>query len=319
MVDASGFVVEASSVSRAFGSNLVLDDVSVRLGGSTVHALIGPNGAGKTTLLRVLAGLLDPSTGTVNVLGARPADWTIRQQIGWVPPGDRTFYNRLTGMENLVFFARLYGMSRPVAVRSALSMMDAVGLGDSTGKQTGLYSKGMLKRLAIARALLPSPKLLLLDEATHDLDPNGAELVRNLVRGAVEKGATVLWASQLVDELPGFADTVTVLGRSRVVFDGPVKELLSVAVVRKYTVRVDNGFAGDEALRIAKRAIGPMGRVATADGRGIEQLLLELSPTVALGDAIGALSTAGLRVVACTEERSGIQEAFATLTRGEFP
>ena len=188
--------------------------IDLEVAAGEVHALLGPNGAGKTTLMRILSGLVDPSAGSAHVLDRRAGrSPELRALIGMVPPGDRTFYLRLSGLENLVFFARLHGLRRRAARARSLELLEAVGLGDAATRPISTYSHGMQKRLSFARALLSDPELLLVDEATHDLDPVAAQQVRDLTAARAATGTAVLWATQRIEELHGFAQRVTVLDR----------------------------------------------------------------------------------------------------------
>ncbi|HWI07606.1 MAG TPA: ABC transporter ATP-binding protein [Solirubrobacteraceae bacterium] len=204
-------------VSRRFGERDVLRGVSLRVAAGEIHALLGPNGAGKTTLLRILAGLADATSGTIDMA----------TRAGLVPSGDRTFYLRISGLENLVFFARMHGLRHAAAKRRALEVLELVGLSDAARRPVGRYSHGMQKRLSFARALLAEPTVLLVDEATHDLDPEGAERIRALTRELATHGAAVLWTTQRIDEIRGFADAVTFLHQGAVRFAGSVTELIA--------------------------------------------------------------------------------------------
>jgi ABC-2 type transport system ATP-binding protein len=221
--------LDVRGLRRRFDRHTALDgvDFTVQLG--EIHALLGPNGAGKTTLLRTISGLVSPTEGSVAVLGLEVTlrNRALQGRVGLVPSGDRTFYLRLSGLENLVFFARLHGMRRRAAVARAHEVLDAVGLSEPARRRVGTYSHGMQKRLSIARALLTEPGLLLVDEATHDLDPEGAERVRSLVAERAAAGAAVVWTTQRVEEISAFADRVTVLSAGRVRFRGTVDELLA--------------------------------------------------------------------------------------------
>jgi ABC-type multidrug transport system ATPase subunit len=314
-------VIEAEQVSRAFRDVQALADVSLTICAGEIHALLGPNGAGKTTLLRVLSGLMDPSEGTVHVLGwdTRGAPRPLRGAIGFVPANDRSFYLRISGLENLAFFARLHGLRRREAFDRAHELIEAVGLGGAERRRAGLYSHGMLKRLAIARALIPKPRILLVDEATHDLDPVGAVAVRELVAATTATGTAVLWATQRLDEIRGFADGVTLLMGGRAAFQGTVPGLIELAVPRRYLLRLRNGSLPASALEgPANRALGPIASIRPAEGSE-EQYLLDLQDEAVVGDAVTALSAAGIRVLSCSHERSEVENAFLTVTRTEAP
>jgi ABC-2 type transport system ATP-binding protein len=306
-------VVEISRLSRAFKGTTVLTDLDLTIRPGEVHALIGPNGAGKTTLLRIVAGLLAPTTGEVRVMGHVATDSHTRSRIGWVPAGDRTFYLRISGRENLLFFARLHGLTGRRAKQRIDELLDAVDLTDAAHRPSGQYSQGMLKRLGIARALLTEPKLLLFDEATHDLDLDGAETVRKMVRATAEQGAGVMWATQRLEELPGLADTVSVIGSGGILFQGPVDRLLAEASVRSFVLRTDTPAVASD-LEEVRRRLGHRSLVepiASSDG---SRLRVELGDGDRLGTVIALLEAAGTHVTSCTEQEAEIRLAFRSVT-----
>jgi len=310
---ASATALEVRAVTRTFGALTVLDGVCMRTEAGEVRALLGPNGAGKTTLLRILSGLTAPSTGQVvfhTTDGARPGGWEARGLVGLVPSGDRSFYLRLSGLENLVFFARLYGLGRAQARRRAADLLGRVGLSDAAGRRVGLYSQGMKRRLAAARALLVEPPVLLVDEATHDLDPDGARTIRELVRDVARDGTAVLWVTQRLDEIRGFADTVTVLASGAVRFDGTVDQLISTSRGRRYVVRLAADGSDPAFLR---SALGGVAALDPASGDG-EHYRLTLAPGTVLGRALACLTDAGAAILGCHHERSEVEEAFLALT-----
>jgi ABC-2 type transport system ATP-binding protein len=235
--------VEVRGLHRRFERSIALDGVDFTVRAGEIHALLGPNGAGKTTLLRTISGLVAPTEGSVHVLGADANSGTRarRGHVGLVPSGDRTFYLRISGLENLVFFARLQGLRRRRAIARAHEVLTAVGLTDAAHQRVGTYSHGMQKRLSIARALLTEPGVLLVDEATHDLDPEGAQRVRALVAERAATGTAVIWATQRIDEIGGFAKRVTLLSAGRVRFAGSVDELLAAGGLEDVAVSGSSG------------------------------------------------------------------------------
>ena len=306
--------IEARRVSRSFGAKQALREVSLAVMPGRIHALLGPNGAGKTTLLRILTGLTGPDTGEVRVLGSGAGDLMSREarrSIGLVPSGDRTFYMRLSGLENLRFFARMHGLSKNEAVARSWEVLHDVGLEDAARQVMGTYSHGMQKRLSVARALLMSPPNLFVDEATHDLDPQAARRVQELVADAVAYGTAVVWATQRIDEIRGFADRVTVLREGTVRFEGSVPQLMAVTIARRYLVHLHG--EGD-VLAVAGAALEDLGGVALSSDADGEHFIVALREEVVLGRAVAALDAAGLSVLTCREERSEIEAAFLFLT-----
>jgi ABC-type multidrug transport system ATPase subunit len=296
--------VSVRGVARHFGSKTALRGVDLEVGPGEIHALLGPNGAGKTTLTRIICGLVDPDAGTVHRSGI----------VGLVPSGDRTFYLRLSGRENLLFFGRLNGFRAREAKRRAAEVLDAVGLTEAAKLPVGRYSHGMQKRLSVARALLANPSLLLVDEATHDLDPAGAAQVRVLVERLAERGTAVLWTTQRVEEIRGFAHNVSFLHKGSVCFAGTVAELIARAPSQRYAVSIRNGNpVRPPDADWLQRVLGETARIlAGPDGPG--HFLLEPAPSHAFGSVIAELATAGYVVTACRQERAEIETAFLALT-----
>ena len=206
-----------------------------------IHALLGPNGAGKTTLLRILVGLLIPDAGDVGVLGpaARGDD------LPAVPPFLRV---RPLGRPQLLPAGERDG-EPPVlraaprapkrqAVTRAGELLEMVGLDDAASRRVGSYSHGMQKRLSVARALLTEPRILFVDEATHDLDPQAPSGSASWFATQVRSGVAVVWTTQRVEEIRGFADHVTLLHEGTVRFQGTVPQLLASVPRRRFLVRV---------------------------------------------------------------------------------
>ena len=298
------------SATRTFGDVRALDGVSLEVRPGEIHALLGPNGAGKTTLLRLLTGLVTPTTGHVAVLGASvgPRQRAHRDGVGFVPSGDRSFYERLSGEENLLFFARLHGLNKRASRARAREALAQVGLADAARRPVATYSHGMQKRLSVARALLGSPAVLLVDEATHDLDPVNAARVRDLVSRLAEQGSAVLWATQRIEEIRGFADRATLLVEGRVRFAGAVAALLAQADSRRYVLRL----GGSRRLSELQEVLGPTARLEALAEQG--HIALELRAGAVLGDAVSMLAAAGARVHDCRRERAEAEDAFLALS-----
>ena len=301
--------IEIEGLHRSFGSVHALKGVDLEVAAGEVHALLGPNGAGKTTLMRILSGLVDPSEGSAHVLDRRAGrSPELRALIGMVPSGDRTFYLRLSGHENLVFFGRLHGLRRRAAGARASELLDAVGLGEAALRPISTYSHGMQKRLSFARALLCDPQLLLVDEATHDLDPVAAQQVRELAVERTRHGAAVLWATQRIEELHGFADRVTVLDRGTVAFAGSVTALAAIGGGDRHILQLAS------TTTISPAALDGLGSLHPAPGQDASHVLLALAPGASLGAAISALTAAGAEIVSCRDERPPIERAFLAVT-----
>jgi ABC-2 type transport system ATP-binding protein len=311
-------LVSVSDLHRDFRGVQALRGVSLSVDAGEIHALLGPNGAGKTTLLRVLTGLLVPSAGTVRVAHTDVSDReALQRAVGFVPASDRSFYLRISARENLRFFGRLYGLSRNEALAEAARALASVGLEQAADRRVNTYSHGMVKRLAVARALLVLPRVLLVDEATHDLDPEGAQEIRELVQGVADAGAAVIWTTQRVEEIRGFADRVTLLTAGQVRFAGTVSGLLSHATPQAFLVTARNGgLGGAELAATMQRALGSRGTVDPPDTPDGESFRLTLHDGTSLGEAIASLTGAGIGILGCRDEQPELEKAFVALTTG---
>ena len=193
-------------------------------------AILGPNGAGKSTLLRILATLVRPSRGQVRILGHDLRDsLRVRRLVGWATGDDRAFYWPLTGQANLEFFAALYGLRGAAGAGRIRTVLGQVGLAEVAGVAYRAYSSGMRQRLALARALLHAPPVLLLDEPTRSLDPEAAAGVRALLRTCQAAGQTLLWVTHDPAEAAACCDRAIWLRAGSVVADGAPAALAAPA------------------------------------------------------------------------------------------
>lgn len=209
-----------------------LSEVSFEVDSSQVVGLVGSNGAGKTTLFRIIATLLDATSGHVFVDGydTRESPEEVRKRLGLILEGERGIYQRLTGLDNLEFFGVMQGMTKSKARERGSELMERLGLSHRDRRVFG-YSAGMRVRLALARSLLPDPRLLLLDEPTRSLDPNAAAEAMGLLAELAGSGRAVLLASHRLDEVRAFCDKVVVIRSGKVRFIGPPGDIDLVAMM----------------------------------------------------------------------------------------
>ena len=210
--------VEVSSVSCVFGSVVALNDLSLRVEPGTVVGIVGPNGAGKTTLIDVICGLVRPTRGSVRVLGQDVSDHAaaLRARIG-VLPQETALYDEVTALQNLRFAAALYGVPQPEA--RIAEVLDLVGLTARARDVVRGFSGGMQRRLAIARALLHNPPLLILDEPTVGVDVEARHQIWAHIRSLKAGGRTVVLTTNYLDEAEALCDRVVILRAGRVVAD----------------------------------------------------------------------------------------------------
>ena len=218
----SNTAISVTDLSKKYGDQVAVSHATFEVPLGTICGFVGPNGSGKTTTMRMLLGLITPSGGTGEILGEsikHPEKYLSR--VGAMIEGP-AFYPALSGKENLNVLATLGGFSTD-RVRG---LLDQVGLGDRGKSKFKTYSLGMKQRLGIAAALLPNPKLLMLDEPTNGLDPEGIQEVRALLRSLANNGTSVFVSSHLLSELELISDYLVMLRKGEVVFTGKMTDLM---------------------------------------------------------------------------------------------
>jgi ABC-2 type transport system ATP-binding protein len=218
----SNTAISVTDLSKKYGNQVAVSHATFEVPLGTICGFVGPNGSGKTTTMRMLLGLISPTGGTGEILGEsikHPEKYLPR--VGAMIEGP-AFYPALSGKENLNVLATLGGFSTD----RVQGLLEQVGLGDRGKSKFKTYSLGMKQRLGIAAALLPNPKLLMLDEPTNGLDPEGIQEVRALLRSLANEGTSVFVSSHLLSELELISDYLVMLRKGEVVFTGKITDLM---------------------------------------------------------------------------------------------
>ncbi|MGO9559559.1 MAG: ABC transporter ATP-binding protein [Acidimicrobiales bacterium] len=295
-------------LSKRFGPSLVIDGVDLVVPRGCAFGCLGPNGAGKTTLLRAVLGLTRPNTGEIRVLGHEmPRDSKkALQRVGAIVDEPR-FHNYLSGLENLELLAASRGAR---AADRIWPSIDRVGLGERATDAVSKYSMGMRQRLALASCLLADPQLLLLDEPMNGLDPAGMLEIRELIRGFVAEGRTVVLSSHLLDEVQRTCEYVAILDQGRVVVQGRIEDLVRQ---RAAGIRV----TCDDATRAASLLAGLEG-IAAVTPAGPSTFIVTIvqgwQPEPMAAAVNRYLIQAGIGVSGLWVERASLEDRFLQLT-----
>lgn len=222
-------VLECRGLRRSFGKILAVDGVGFHIDPGETYGLLGPNGAGKTTAISMIAGLLERDGGEVVVAGEPMTTHSVRAKsaLGYVPQ-DLAIYPDLSGRENLMFFARLYGMSTAEARRRSDEVLALTGLADRAGDQTKQYSGGMKRRLNVGIGLLHRPRLLILDEPTVGVDPQSRNAILESVEGLSGAGMAVLYTTHYMEEAERLCDRIGIIDHGKLIAEGTRAELVSM-------------------------------------------------------------------------------------------
>jgi heme ABC exporter ATP-binding subunit CcmA len=209
--------VAVEGVWKFYGDFPALRDIRLEAAPGSCLALIGRNGAGKTTLLRILGGFSRPGKGSIRIFGREPRDTEARRRVGFIGHGI-SVYDELSALENLTLFGRLYNLPEPR--RTALEWLERTGLGHVKDGLVREFSRGMRQRLAVARAFLHSPDVLLMDEPFTALDDRAIAVLQTLLRAALAEGRTMIMSTHQLREALELATDVALLNRGRVAFHG---------------------------------------------------------------------------------------------------
>ena len=292
-------MIEVRGLTKRYGPDTVVDDLSFTVAAGQVTGFLGPNGAGKTTTMRMIVGLATPDAGSVTVGGRRYADFPAPlTEVGTLLDAGAVHGGR-RAQDHLLALAASNGLPR----RRVDEVLARTGMAAVAGKRAVGFSLGMRQRLGIAAALLGDPRVLIFDEPVNGLDPEGIRWVRELMRSLAAEGRAVLVSSHLMSEMALTADHLVVVGRGRLVADTSVSELMRVA--GGGTVQVRTTDPGALTLRLS--AAGATVR------EGLESSLVVSGLTAA---DIGALAAYhGLVLSELTPQRASLEDAFMALTR----
>jgi ABC-2 type transport system ATP-binding protein len=303
--------IETTQLVKTFGPTRALDGLDLTIRGGSVYGLLGPNGAGKTTGIRVLATLLQPTSGRASVLGhdvVREAA-VVRQKISLT--GQYASVDEdLTAHENLVLVGRLLGLSWTDARRRSAELLAAFGLDDAAGRQVLTYSGGMRRRLDIAASLVTRPEVLFLDEPTTGLDPRSRNQVWDLVREIAAAGTTVLLTTQYLEEADRLAERLAVIDHGRVIAEGTSRELKASIRGNALRLHLANPEQRGEAQALLTRLLGA-GVPSDGDPAAIA---VTVADAQAAAELIGALSRERIALKDFSLGAPSLDDVFFALT-----
>jgi ABC-2 type transport system ATP-binding protein len=291
--------IELKNVRRTFNTStgvfrrrrkevVALDRLSLSVGEGELFGILGPNGAGKTTTIKVLTTLLIPTDGTASVLGLDVVRDTqkVRRRIGFVFGGERGLYYRVSGRDNLHYFAELYGLPPDQIRPRSEELLGMVGLNDRADEKVEGYSRGMKQRLHLARALLHDPPVLFLDEPTSGLDPIGARELRDTIRQLHERGKTIVLTTHYMFEADSLCDRVAVINQGKLIALGTPADLkgsvsdLSVVELEVFGVSAEaltrlRALDSVDSVAVEQREFRQLLRIQTPHGERVVARLLE--------------------------------------------
>ncbi|WP_323674195.1 ABC transporter ATP-binding protein [Halorubellus sp. PRR65] len=294
----------AGLTKRFPGDVLALENVDLEVHEGEIFGFLGPNGAGKSTTINVLLDFVRPTSGTVSVLGMNPQreGVALRQRVGVLPDGFHV-YDRLTGRQHVQFAVDSKRVDEDVD-----ALLDRVDILDAADRKAGGYSKGMKQRLVLAMALVGDPDILVLDEPTTGLDPNGAREIREIIREEAARGATVFFSSHILEQVEAVCDRVCILDDGRVVAVDTIENLReSVDADARMTVELDA--VPTPAVLDAVEAVAGVTAVTASDST----LTVACDPGVKTR-VLDAIEAQGVDVRDFATDRTSLEDLFMTYT-----
>ena len=292
-------MIEARHLIKHYGETVAVDGISFDVQPGRVTGFLGPNGAGKSTTMRMVVGLDRPTSGTVTVGGKTYREHRSPLTEVGILLDAKAVHSGRSAYQHLRAMAATHGISRD----RVAEVIRITGLEQVASRRVGGFSLGMGQRLGIAAALLGDPQTLILDEPVNGLDPEGVKWVRTLVRRLADDGRTVFLSSHLMSEMAQTADHLVVIGRGRIIADGPIDDILTRAT--------------SPTVRVATPDAGTLAPLLIARGATVRTLPTgQLEVTDLAAPAVGDLAAAhGVALHELTPVRASLEEAFMELTR----
>lgn len=300
-------MIEARGLTKRYGNFAAVDGLDLAVRRGEVYGLLGPNGSGKTTTILMLLGLTEPTAGTVQVVGFDPArqPLSVKSRAGYMPD-EVGFYDELTARENLAYIARLNGIPGSEMRSRIADALARVGLSEVADKRVGAFSRGMRQRLGVADVLLKQPQLIIMDEPTQGLDPDGAREFLKIIENLSQEGITILLSSHLLPQVQAVCDRVGLFHRGRKVLEGSVEELARQVLNGAYRVGVEA--RGDPAAILAALRAMPGALEVTQPDR--EHFELRAASDLR-GEAAEAVVKAGGRLLSLAVETPNLDDIYA--------
>ena len=302
--------IEIENLTKRFKNHTVLDSIYLNVEDGKCFSLIGPNGAGKSTLIKILTTLLKPSSGKVLIFGHPLKDRkSIRKRIALVSE-NTVFYDQLSALENLLFFAGLYHVPKKIAKYQAEKLLKMVEMWRWRDKPIKSFSTGMRQRINLVRGLMHSPDLLFLDEPTLALDPQTSNIIIEAIKDIKKKGITVFFTSHIMKNVEDLADEIAVINEGKIIFQGSLAELKSNFTSSKREMEISfesesQAWQGYEILKdLVKNDINVKKR----------SILLSLREPQLLRDVLFQITKNGLSIKDVNTHSSSLEKIFIELT-----
>ena len=309
-------VIALDKVSKTLTNRQVLKDISFAVEQGDIFGYLGPNGAGKTTTIRVILGLFPPDSGQVSILGNDVSHDYAREKVGFVLETDG-LYDNITAYENLDYYCQIYGMTSVVKSKRIDEMLELVDLSDRAEDKVSSYSKGMRQKLALARAMVHEPDLLILDEPTAAVDPTGQIEVRQIILNLAHRGKTIFLSSHNLDETQRVCNRIALIDHGEIKLYGKLDELRKEKGERE--IAIDTGAETPEETSLLDKLVPQIEALpyVTSCRREAQRLYLQLDGWKDISEIVAMISGENIVVEEATKSETSLEEIYAEVVKGE--
>jgi len=306
--------IKLEGVTKILGNRQILKDINLAVKIGDIFGYLGPNGAGKTTTIRVILGLLSPNSGKAYILGKHAQDDNAREKVGFVLEGDG-LYDNLTAYENLDYYCQIYGVPQSQAKKRIKEMLQLVDLWERESDKVSTYSKGMRQKLALARAMVHEPNLLILDEPTAAVDPTGQMEVRQIILNLAQRGKTIFLSSHNLDEVQRICNRIALIDKGEIELYGELETLRREMGRREVVIET-----GITATEQAEKLDGLLAELEALPyviscRREAQKLRLQLDGHGDVSEIVAMLSHKGIGVEEITKGEISLEEIYAKVTK----
>ncbi|MFH1381663.1 MAG: ABC transporter ATP-binding protein [Chloroflexota bacterium] len=295
------------NVNKTLGGRSVLRDVNFAVEPGDIFGYLGPNGAGKTTTIRIILGLLQAGSGRVSILGQDASVDKTRARIGFVLESDG-LYDNMTAYNNIGFFAKIYSLASPA--ERIEQVLRLGGLSDRAGDKVGTYSKGMRQRLALARAMVHNPEILILDEPTAGVDPSGQIEVRQIILDMAHKeGKTIFLSSHNLDEVQRICNRIALIARGEIRLYGELDKMQHE--MSKGEVAVETATPVNEPVLTEMQNLPEVSLVSQQD----KTIVLSVGKVAEVADIINFLAQRNVKIEQIRRKEASLEEIYTSIVR----
>ncbi len=298
--------ISLENVSKFLNGREILKSISFSVKAGDIFGYLGPNGAGKTTTIRIILGLLKPTSGKVNIMGKSVENVEVRKKFGFVLEADG-LYDNLTAYENLDYYCEIYDVTKEQRKEKIEDVLKTVGLSDRSRDKVAIYSKGMRQKLALARAMVHDPEILILDEPTSGIDPTGQIEVRQIILDLSKKGKTIFFSSHNLDEVQRICNRIALIHHGEIKLQGELDKLEKEMGEGKVEVET-----AEEVSEESLQNIDPHFGLEKIEGKTITFSPME---NVDVADIVSLLTQHGVKIESVRRKEASLEEIYTAMVK----